>query len=139
VASFGKLSKATLTYFDIKQEVFFADISWTDLLKALPKKPILYQEVSKFPEVRRDLALLVDQHITFAEIEKLAYNTEKNYLQSVNLFDVYEGDKLPEGKKSYAVSFILQDFEKTLSEKQITGVMEKMMRQMTEKLGAVIR
>ncbi|MCL2027905.1 MAG: phenylalanine--tRNA ligase subunit beta, partial [Bacteroidales bacterium] len=102
-------------------------------------KPILYQEVSKFPEVRRDLALLVDQHITFAEIEKLAYNTEKNYLQSVNLFDVYEGDKLPEGKKSYAVSFILQDFEKTLSEKQITGVMEKMMRQMTEKLGAVIR
>ncbi|MCL2028313.1 MAG: phenylalanine--tRNA ligase subunit beta, partial [Bacteroidales bacterium] len=80
VASFGKLSKATLTYFDIKQEVFFADISWTDLLKALPKKPILYQEVSKFPEVRRDLALLVDQHITFAEIEKLAYNTEKNYL-----------------------------------------------------------
>ncbi|MDR0437973.1 MAG: phenylalanine--tRNA ligase subunit beta, partial [Bacteroidales bacterium] len=139
IAAFGKLSKATLKYFDIKQDVYFADISWTDILKALPKKPILYQEISKFPEVRRDLALLVDQKITFAEIEKLAYDTEKKLLQSVNLFDVYEGDKLPEGKKSYAVSFILQDSEKTLSEKQITGVMEKMMKQMTEKLGATIR
>jgi phenylalanyl-tRNA synthetase beta chain len=139
VAAFGKLSKATLKYFDIKQDVYFADIAWTDVLKALPKKPILYQEISKFPEVRRDLALLVDQKITFAEIEKLAFDTEKKLLQSVNLFDVYEGDKLPEGKKSYAISFILQDFEKTLSEKQITSVMEKMMRQMTEKLGAVIR
>jgi len=139
VAVFGKLSKATLKYFDIKQDVFFADIAWTDILKALPKKPILYQEVSKFPEVRRDLALLVDQKTTFAEIEKLAYDTEKKYLRAVNLFDVYEGDKLPEGKKSYAVSFILQDPEKTLSEKQITSVMDKMIRQMTEKLGATIR
>ncbi|MCL2417084.1 MAG: phenylalanine--tRNA ligase subunit beta [Bacteroidales bacterium] len=138
-ATFGKLSKATLKYFDIKQDVYFADVAWTDVLKALPKKPILYQEISKFPEVRRDLALLVDQKITFSQIEKLAYETEKKYLRSVNLFDVYEGDKLPEGKKSYAVSFILQDAEKTLSEKQITGVMEKMIRQMTEKLGAVIR
>jgi len=139
VAVFGKLSKATLKYFDIKQDVYFADISWTDILKALPKKPILYQEISKFPEVRRDLALLVDQKITFAQIEEVAYYTEKNLLQSVNLFDVYEGDKLPEGKKSYAVSFILQDSEKTLTEKQITHVMEKMMKQMTEKLGATIR
>jgi len=139
VAIFGKLSKSTLKYFDIKQDVYFADISWTDVLKALPKKPILYQEISKFPEVRRDLALLVDQKITFAQIEEVAYYTEKNLLQSVNLFDVYEGDKLPEGKKSYAVSFILQDSEKTLTEKQITHVMEKMMKQMTEKLGAVIR
>jgi len=139
VAVFGKLSKATLKHFDIKQDVFFADLAWTDILKALPKKPILYQEVSKFPEVRRDLALLVDQKTTFAEIEKLAYDTEKKYLRAVNLFDVYEGDKLPEGKKSYAVSFILQDPEKTLSEKQITSVMDKMIRQMTEKLGATIR
>ncbi|MCL2414486.1 MAG: phenylalanine--tRNA ligase subunit beta [Bacteroidales bacterium] len=139
LAAFGKLSKATLKYFDIKQDVYFADIAWTDVLKALPKKPILYQEISKFPEVRRDLALLVDEKITFSQIQKLAYDTEKKYLRSVNLFDVYEGDKLPEGKKSYAISFILQDAEKTLSEKQITGVMEKMMRQMTEKLGAVIR
>jgi phenylalanyl-tRNA synthetase beta chain len=139
VAVFGKLSKATLKYFDIKQDVYFADISWTDILKALPKKPILYQEISKIPEIRRDLALLIDQKIMFSEIEKLAFDTEKKYLQSVNLFDVYEGDKLPEGKKSYAVSFILQDTEKTLNEKQITSVMDKMMRQMTEKLGAVIR
>jgi phenylalanyl-tRNA synthetase beta chain len=139
VAVFGKLSKATLKHFDIKQDVFFADIAWTDLLRALPKKPILYQEISKFPEVRRDLALLVDQKTTFAEIEKLAYDTEKKYLRTVNLLDVYEGDKLPEGKKSYAVSFILQDPEKTLSEKQITSVMDKMIRQMKEKLGATIR
>ncbi|MCL2682987.1 MAG: phenylalanine--tRNA ligase subunit beta [Bacteroidales bacterium] len=139
VATFGKLSKATLKYFDVKQDVYYADISWTDILKALPKKPILYQEISKFPEVRRDLALLVDQKITFEEIEKLAFHAEKNLLRTVNLFDVYEGEKLPECKKSYAISFILQDSEKTLSEKQITGVMEKMMRQMTEKLGATIR
>ncbi len=139
VASLGKLSKAILKYFDIKQDVYFADIAWNDLLKALPKKPVLYKEIAKLPEVRRDLALLVDQKVTFSDIEKVAYDTEKKLLQSVNLFDVYEGDKLPEGKKSYAVSFILQDSEKTLGEKQITGVMEKMMKQMTDKLGAVIR
>ncbi|MCL2412807.1 MAG: phenylalanine--tRNA ligase subunit beta, partial [Bacteroidales bacterium] len=139
VVVFGKLSKTMLKYFDIKQDIYFADIAWTDVLKALPKKPILYQEISKFPEVRRDLALLVDEKITFSQIEKLAYDTEKKYLRSVNLFDVYQGDKLPEDKKSYAVSFILQDAEKTLSEKQITSVMEKMIRQMTEKLGATIR
>jgi phenylalanyl-tRNA synthetase beta chain len=139
VASFGKLSKATLKHFDIKQDVYFADISWNDLIRALPKKPVLYKDITKLPEVRRDLALLVDQKVTFLEIEKLAYDTEKKFLRSVNLFDVYEGDKLPEGKKSYAVSFILQDSESTLSEKQITHVMEKMMKQMSDKLGAVIR
>ncbi len=139
VATFEKLSNATLKHFDIKQDVFYADIAWDDVIKALPKKPIVYKEIAKLPEVRRDLALLVDKKTTFAEIEKMAYETEKKLLQSVNLFDVYEGDKLPEGKKSYAVSFILQDAEKTLSEKQISGVMEKMMKRMTEKLGAVIR
>ncbi|MDR2908018.1 MAG: phenylalanine--tRNA ligase subunit beta [Bacteroidales bacterium] len=139
VAAFGKLSKSTLKYFDIKQEVYFADIAWNDLLKAMPKKPVVYKEIAKQPEVRRDLALLVDKHITFSEIEAIAFNTEKNLLQSVNLFDVYEGDNLPDGKKSYAVSFILQDAEKTLDEKRISNVMEKMMKQMGDKLGAVIR
>lgn len=135
----GNLQNKLLLSFGIKQPVFYADFNWDLIIKLIPSKEINYTEVPKFPEVRRDLALLVNKEVTFAEIVKLAYQTEKNILQKVNLFDVYEGDKLESGKKSYAVSFILQDKEKTLNDKQIEGIMNKLIKVYTEKLGAVIR
>jgi phenylalanyl-tRNA synthetase beta chain len=105
----------------------------------IPNAEVVYTEVSKFPEVRRDLALLINKEVSFAEIVKLAYQTEKNLLKKVNLFDVYEGDKLEAGKKSYAVSFTIQDQEKTLNDKQIDGIMNRLIKVYVEKLQAVIR
>lgn len=139
IVSFGKLNANILKDFDVKQDVFYADFHWTNIKKYIPVTEILYKEVPKFPEVRRDLALLLDKNITFGEISKLAYQTEKKLLQKVNLFDVYEGDKLPENKKSYALSFILQDEEKTLTDQQIDKVMSKLMQTFESQLGASIR
>ncbi|MBQ5912036.1 MAG: phenylalanine--tRNA ligase subunit beta, partial [Bacteroidaceae bacterium] len=96
-------------------------------------------EISKFPAVSRDLALLIDQNVEFARIEQVAYQAEKKLLKSVTLFDVYEGKNLPAGKKSYAVNFILQDTEKTMSEKAIDAIMQKLIQQLTKQLGAELR
>jgi len=137
--TFGCLQTKLIASFGIKQAVYYADFNWDLLIKLIPLQEISYTEVSKFPEVRRDLALLINKEVSFAEIVKLAYQTEKNLLQKVNLFDVYEGDKLDAGKKSYAVSFILQDKDKTLNDKQIEGIMNRLIKIYTEKLGAVIR
>ncbi len=130
-----KLRKA----FDLDQDVYYADIYWDNLMKAVRKQQVTYQEMSKFPAVSRDLALLVDKHVEFAEIERVARQTEKKLLKSVNLFDVYEGKNLPEGKKSYAVNFILQDEEKTLTDKQIDAIMQKLITNLTSKLEAELR
>jgi phenylalanyl-tRNA synthetase beta chain len=100
---------------------------------------VTYSEIPKFPAVRRDLALLVDQSVPFAEIEKIAHHTDKKILKEVNLFDVYEGKNLPEGKKSYAVSFTLQDEEKTLNDKQIESIMTRIQKSLEEKLNAKLR
>ena len=135
----GNLQNKILTSFGIKQTVFYADINWDLIVKLIPNQEITYAEVARFPEVRRDLALLINKEISFAEIVKLAYQTEKNLLQKVNLFDVYEGNKLEAGKKSYAVSFILLDKDKTLNDKQIEGIMNRLIKVYTEKLGAIIR
>ena len=108
-------------------------------MKEYSKKQISYQEISKFPEVKRDLALLVDKKVTFAEIEKIAYSTERKLLKQVSLFDVYEGKNLEEGKKSYAVNFTLQDSEKTLNDKQIDAIMQKLIKNYTDQLGAKLR
>ena len=124
---------------DIKQEVFYADFNWDLILDAVMKTNLRYTEVAKFPEVRRDLALLIDKTIKFEQLEQLAYQAEKNILKSVNLFDVYEGEKLPSDKKSYALSFILQDENVTLTDKQIEKIMEKLMKTYKEKAGAEIR
>jgi phenylalanyl-tRNA synthetase beta chain len=103
-------------------------------------KEIKYEEISKFPEVRRDLALVIDDSISFAEIENLAYQTEKKFLKkNITLFDVYKGEKLPQGKKQYALSFTLQDNEKTLNDKQIESIMNKLLKSFEEKLGAKLR
>ena len=124
---------------DIKQEVFYANFNWDLILNQLSDSTIRYKEASKFPEVRRDLALLVDKTIKFEQLEQLAYQAEKNILKTVNLFDVYQGDKLPPNKKSYAMSFVLQDETTTLTDKQIEKVMDKLLKTFKEKTGAEIR
>ena len=139
LATFGVVSRAILKKFDIDNEVFFADLNWKELMKATRSVKISYQEISKFPAVRRDLALLLDKQVQFGEIEKIAYDTEKKLLKSVELFDVYEGKNLEAGKKSYAVSFMLQDENQTLNDKQIDKIMSKLIKNLEDKLGAKLR
>ena len=139
IASLGRLAKPTLKKMDCKQDVYYADINWDLLLKSIPSQELTFAEIAKNPEVRRDLALVLDKNVTFDAIEKLAYETEKKLLKKVSLFDVYEGDRIEEGKKSYAVSFILQDKEKTLSDKQIEAIMAKLQKNFETRLGAKIR
>ena len=135
----GKLRKKLLEEFDCKQAVFYADINWDSLIKKIPTKEKAFSGLPKFPEVRRDLALLLDNQVTFEEIEKLAFESEKKLLKSVNLFDVYEGDKLGEGKKSYALCYILQDPERTLKDEEIERIMQNLIKVYGERLNARIR
>jgi phenylalanyl-tRNA synthetase beta chain len=136
---FGGLKQSVLTGFDCKQQVFYSDFNWDLLLSILPQKNLQYKEMPKFPEVRRDLALLLDKSVTFASLEKLAFETEKRLLKKVSLFDVYEGEKISNDKKSYALSFILQDESKTLKDEEIDRIMNDLIRIFKEKLDAQIR
>ena len=131
--------KKVLRKADISAPVYYAELDWTALMKLVRKNKVLYTEVSKYPAVSRDLALLLDQQVEFAQIESIARQTEKKLLKKVELFDVYEGKNLPEGKKSYAVNFILQDETKTLNDKQIDAIMQKLITNLTGKLGAELR
>lgn len=124
---------------DVDHEVYYADLNWKLLMKAIRNNKISYAEISKFPAVSRDLALLLDKGVEFAEIEKVAYSTEKKLLKEVTLFDVYEGKNLEAGKKSYAVNFVLQDETKTLNDKQIDAIMNKLIANLQAKLGAKLR
>ncbi len=139
LVDFGVLKPAILKTFGIKQEVLFADFNWENVLKLCGKKNIKVADLPKHPAVKRDLALLIDQKVTFKEIYNLANQSEKNLLKEVDLFDVYEGDKLPEDKKSYAVSFVLQDANKTLEDKQIDKIMQKLQATFEKNLDAVLR
>ena len=135
----GTVSHKLLKKMDIDQDVFYADINWNNIMRAIKKNETLYHDISKFPSVSRDLALLVDKSVEFEQIEQIARQTEKKLLKSVELFDVYEGKNLPEGKKSYAVNFILQDETKTLNDKQIEAIMTKLINNLKQKLGAELR
>ncbi len=139
LATFGVVSHLITKAFEIDNEVFFADINWDVLHKVVSKQKISYTELSKFPAVRRDLALLLDEDVPFSEIEKIACETERKLLKDVNLFDVYEGKGLETGKKSYAVSFILQDDNQTLNDKTIEKVMFKLINNLGDKLHATLR
>ena len=139
LATLGVVSKKLQKAFDIDNEVYYADINWKELMKAIKSAKVSYTEISKFPAVKRDLALLIDKNVQFAEIEKIAYETEKKLLKAVELFDVYEGKNLEAGKKSYAVSFLLQDENATLNDKQIDKFMQKLIANLQNKLGAVLR
>jgi phenylalanyl-tRNA synthetase beta chain len=135
---FGTIKKSVLKHFDIKQEVLFADFNWALILRLINTK-IKFTDIPKYPEVRRDLALLLDENVSFDAVYKLALQTEKTLLKKVNLFDVYTGNNLPEGKKSYAVSFTIQDTAKTLTDEQIDKVMQKLQKNFINDLGAIMR
>lgn len=135
----GTVCHKILKKMDISQDVFYADLNWDNLMRAIKKNETLYHDISKFPSVSRDLALLIDKSVQFEQIEQIARQTEKKLLKSVELFDVYEGKNLPAGKKSYAVNFILQDESKTLTDKQIDAIMTKLINNIKQKLGAELR
>ena len=139
LVEFGVVKPTILKEFGIKQEVLFADFNWHTILKLTGNKKISVTELQKFPSVKRDLALLLDSKTAFDEVYNLAFQTERKLLKEVDLFDVYEGDKLPDGKKSYAVSFILQDETKTLADKQIDKIIQKLQQAFEKKLDAVLR
>ena len=139
VLRMGVVSPIVRKKFDIKQEVYFAEIDFDQLIKMTKKAKVQFKELSKFPEVKRDLALLVNKCVTFSQLRSIAFATEKKLLKSVSLFDVYEGDKLPEGKKSYALSFILEDKNQTLTDKQIERTMANIQAQLEQKCGAEVR
>ena len=139
LAELGTVTKKLLKAFDIANPVYYADIHWNTVVKAISKKAVGFHEISKYPAVSRDLALLIDKGVKFCDIERIARQSEKKYLKSVELFDVYEGDKLPEGKKSYAVNFILQDEDKTLNDKQIDAIMNKLITNLKKELKAELR
>ncbi len=138
IVELGVVKKSILKHFGIKQEVFFADFNWAAILKLVSNK-IKYTEIPKYPEVRRDLALLIDQAVTYESIYTIARQTEKSLLKNIDLFDVYEGQNLPEGKKSYALSFSIQDSSKTLTDEQIDKIMNKLQKNFETELGAVLR
>ncbi len=139
IVTLGTIPPALLKKFDLRQEVLYADFNWSLLLRNLKAGDKPVAELPKFPEVRRDLALQLDHSVSYAEIEKLAFATEKNLLKEVGLFDVYEGDKIEAGKKSYALYFILQDDQKTLTDEEIDKVMKRLIKVYTERLNAQIR
>lgn len=139
IATLGVVSRKALNIFGLDNNVFYADLIWNNILSELKNHKVTYTDISKFPEAKRDLALLIDQKITFADISKVAMETEKKLIKNIYLFDVYEGKNLESGKKSYAVSFILQDEAKTMTDAQIDAIMNKLMKNFETKLGAKIR
>ena len=139
LATLGVVTRKVLKMIDIDNEVYYAELNWNELMKAASKIKVNYTELTKFPAVKRDLALLIDKQVEFAEIERIAYETEKKLLKAVTLFDVYEGKNLEAGKKSYAVSFLLQDENATLNDKQIDKIMSRLVKNLEDKLGARLR
>jgi phenylalanyl-tRNA synthetase beta chain len=139
LVKFGSVATASLKKADVEKEVFYADFNFDMILAAVKKNKIVYQEVSKFPAVRRDLSMLVDTEVTFGQLKQIAQKTERKLLKDVNVFDVYQGDKLPAGKKSYALSFTLQDEEKTLTDKTIDSIIQKLIYNFGKEAGAEIR
>ena len=139
LAMIGSVTRKILKQFDIDNSVYYADINWIEVLRSIRSHKVSFKELPKFPAVRRDLALLVDKSVQFAQIEKIAFDSDRKLIKSVNLFDVYEGKHLEPGKKSYAVSFTLQDETQTLNDKVIDKVMQKLIKNLEEKAGARLR
>jgi len=135
----GVMSMKLQKKMDIDNNVFFADLNWTALMKVIRKAKFEFKPISKYPAVSRDLALLLDKNVEFAQVEEIARQTDKKLLKRVELFDVYEGKNLPAGKKSYAVNFILQDEQNTLNDKQIDAIMKKLIANLKSKLSAELR
>ncbi len=136
---FGSVNQAALKKTDVNNEVFYAVFNFDLILSALQKNKIKFQDIPKFPSVRRDLSMLVDTTVSFNDLKSIAQKIERKLLKDVNVFDVYVGDKLPAGKKSYALSFIIQDDDKTLTDKAIDAVMQKLIYNFGKEAGAEIR
>jgi len=139
LVDFGAVSAKYLKQLDVSSEVFYAEIDWDAVLKSLKNHKITYQEVAKFPAVKRDLSLLIDRNVSFETLKNISLKTERSLLKEVSVFDVYQGDKLPADKKSYALSFVLQDEEKTLNDKQIDAIMQKLILNLEKEVGATVR
>lgn len=139
VAQVGEVLPSVLENHEIEQEVYYADFRWKEVMKLLGKQKIMFEELPKFPEVKRDLALLINKNVKFEQIREIAFRTERKLLQDVQLFDIYQGKNIEEGKKSYGVSFILQDVSKTLTDKQIDKVMDRLQKAFEKELNAKIR
>ena len=139
LVSFGKIDQKICKVFNIKTSVYGADFNWDLLLALAHIKDIKYKKISKFPSVRRDLSLMLDNSVSFDQLKKIAFETNNNVLKEINLFDVYEGDKLPKGKKSYAISFVMNDISKTLTDDYVDNIMKRLIKNFTEKVGAELR
>ena len=138
-ATLGVVSPKALKLAELKNQVYYADLDWEALMKKSRKNKVSFSEISKYPAVSRDLALLIDKEVSFLQVEAVAYQTERNLLKKIELFDVYEGKNLPAGKKSYAVNFTLQDTERTLTDKQIDKAMQALIANFKQKLNAELR
>ncbi len=139
LVEFGLVSKRVLKHFDIDQEVLFADFNWDNIIKLVKHHNVMFKDIPKYPEVKRDFALLIDDTVSFGDIDHIASQTEKKLLIDVDLFDVYQGKNLPKGKKSYAVSFVFQDEQKTMTDKQVDKIMNKLQSNFETELGAELR
>ncbi|MBT8323789.1 MAG: phenylalanine--tRNA ligase subunit beta, partial [Winogradskyella sp.] len=139
IVEFGIVNKSVTKFFGINQEVLYANFNWGKILSVIKNNAITYTDVPKYPQVRRDFALLVDDSVSFQSIHEIAQKTEKRLLKKIDLFDVYQGEKLPNGKKSYAVSFVLQDANKTLTDQQVDKIMGKLQTNFENELGASLR
>jgi phenylalanyl-tRNA synthetase beta chain len=139
IATIGIIHPKVTSHFSIKKEVFYGELNWDFILRSCKNAKTNFKSISKFPSVKRDLALLIDENLPFSILENIAKETEKKYLKEIQLFDVYKGDKLEKGKKSYALSFLLEDQEKTLTDKQIDKVMKNLMEAFKQKAGAEVR
>lgn len=139
LAVIGTVSPALARKFDVRQPVFAAEICWQSLLKLVSRVKVKFQEMPKFPEVRRDLAVLIDENVAYADLCRAAQKSVKKILKQVSLFDVYRGDKIPEGKKQYAINFVLQDPEKTLTDQEVEKAMSRLLATFQNQFGAVLR
>ena len=139
LVSFGVVNHKTTKHFGIESEVLFADFKWDTILSLINTRNFVVKPLSKFPKVKRDFALLIDEAVGFRDLKNTAFQTEKNLLKEVHLFDVYTGKNLPEGKKSYALSFTLQDENKTLTDTQIDKIMNKLQQRFEKDFGATLR
>jgi phenylalanyl-tRNA synthetase beta chain len=139
LAYLGVIQKKVLQHFGIKHEVYAAEICWDVLFKALKGQKITYTELPRYPEVRRDLALVLDEEIHYNDLHRLAFRTERHLLKRVTLFDVYRGDKLPTGKKQYALGFVLQDPDKTLTDQAVDAVISKLLNAFQTETNATLR
>jgi phenylalanyl-tRNA synthetase beta chain len=137
--NFGLVAAELNNQFGIDQDVYVAELNWDKLTQNAFSKNIQFEEIAKFPFVRRDFALLVDQEVAFEELQMVAFKTEQKILSAVTLFDVYEGKNLPKGKKSYGISFTFQDKNKTLTDKQVDKIMDKLLKNFKEGFQAELR